>query len=142
MREVGVSPSVESYAAALKACCKSQGGIYRAAALLREVRERGSVNLAPQSYNLLLDSCTREAALLDSKAVQLSLKVLEMLKQDGVMPDTERCLALIAAVPPGEEWTHWSRKRVVELMEESGLEYSAVMKAHDLANDLNQNSEI
>ena len=136
MRENRVLPNANSYSAVIRSCCQSQAGLFKAIEVVKEMRQAG-LEPARQDYYLLFDACTKEMQRGNSLAVEQGLVVLETMVKSQLVPDVNRCLAMMSVIPRDGAWCNYCRDKVVEMMEESGLDFKSVQDARDLASLLN-----
>uniref|UniRef100_A0A7S4U756 Pentacotripeptide-repeat region of PRORP domain-containing protein n=1 Tax=Guillardia theta TaxID=55529 RepID=A0A7S4U756_GUITH len=136
MRENGVRPNAATYIATIKACAKSgsglTSGIFKAFSVFQEMQDAG---FEPDEdlLNFMLDTCIKETQHSNGLAVEKGLKVLELMREIPIMPDPSRCLAFISSIPEESEWCNWCRGKVVELMEEAGLDYNYIREGMEIA---------
>lgn len=136
MRDNGVAPNAESYSAVIRSCSQSREGLFKAIGVLLDMRTAGS-ELPIQDYYLLFDACAKEAQRGNGIAVEQGLAVLETMCAAHLLPDANRCLAMISVIPREGAWCNFCRDKVVEIMKESGLDNQSVAEAMKLARELN-----
>mmetsp|Transcript_37253 Transcript_37253/g.58220 ORF Transcript_37253/g.58220 Transcript_37253/m.58220 type:complete len:211 (+) Transcript_37253:572-1204(+) len=126
MKENGVQPDASTYHSALKACAKSRGGLFQALEVLQAMRKAG-YSASREHFNLLVDTCTKEAQNGNLAAVGQALVVLETMQKAGIVEDKGRFMTLINAIPEDNEYDKMCRRQVIKLMEQSHLSYSSIM---------------
>ena len=136
MRANQVPPNTNSYSAVIRTCCQSQEGLFKAIEVLKEMRQAG-FEPPRQLYHLLFDACAKETQRGNSLAVEQGLVVLEEMRKAHLVPDPNRCLALMNVIPRDGAWRNFCREKIVEIMQESGLDYQSVRQAMDGAREFN-----
>jgi len=136
MRDNRVAPNADSYSGVIRSCCHSREGLFKALLVLQEMRKAG-FELPRPDYLRLVDACAKEAQRGNGIAVEQGLAVLETMCKANLVPDPNRCLALISVVPRKGVWCNFCRDKIIEIMQESGLDNQSVRQAMDLVRDLN-----